>query len=80
MKPDTVRVPRAELVRLEAFLTAAVRRLAATPGVDSQQLAEEGEAVLLDLCAEWARDDTRKALWGEAGRPALPPAAKAGKA
>jgi hypothetical protein len=77
-KQDMVRIPRQDLQRLEAWITAATRRLADTPGIETQALAEQGEGVLLDLCAAWAKDDTRVALWGGEGvRPALPTPPKA---
>lgn len=71
---DFVRVPRAVLARVEGYLLQAVRRLADTPGVETQALAVEGEAVLLELAAARAQDDTRLTLWGPPGRPSLPSA------
>lgn len=68
-----VRIPRTELARMETWITAATQRLANVPGIETQALAEQGEIVLLDLVAAWARDDTRVALWGGEGvRPPLP--------
>lgn len=69
---DLVRIPRAPIDKVVAFLQAATRRLADTPGVETQALAIEGEAVLLELVAEVSRADLRLALWGPAGRPSLP--------
>lgn len=71
-KPEEVRIPRAALDKVVAFLQAATRRLADTPGVETQALAIEGEAVLLELVAAWAQADIRRELWGPAGRPAMP--------
>lgn len=76
---DEVRIPRAGIERLEDYLARAVRRLADTPGVETQQLANEGEDVLLELAASRAIDATRVALWGSAGRPSLPSVAKSNK-
>lgn len=76
---DLVRIPRGPLDRVVAFLQAATRRLADTPGVETQQLAIDGEAVLLELVAEVSRADLRLSLWGPAGRPSLPSPAKASR-
>lgn len=69
---DQSRIPRTTIERLDEYLQRAIRRLADTPGVETQQLAGEGEDVLLELAAARARDATRTALWGPAGRPSLP--------
>lgn len=76
---EEVRLPRAGVERLEDYLARAVRRLADTPGVETQQLAVEGEEVLLDLAASRAKDATRAALWGPSGRPSVPSAAKSNR-
>ena len=73
---DYVRLPRAEVARLEDYLARTVRRLIDTPGVETQALAIEGEGVLLELAASRARDDTKLLLWGPNGRPTLPAAGK----
>lgn len=78
-RPEDVRIPRVPLDKVVAFLQAATRRLADTPGVETQQLAIEGEAVLLELVAAWAQADVRRELWGPAGRPSLPSAPKSNK-
>lgn len=74
---DLIRIPRGMLSTLESYLMRAVRRMQQTPGMELQELSVEGEDVLLNLCALWARDDTRAALWGAGGRPTMPPPARA---
>lgn len=69
---DFVRVPRVVLARVEGYFLQAVRRLADTPGVETQALAVEGEHVLLELAAARAQDDMKLSLWGLPGRPSLP--------
>lgn len=79
-KQEDIRVSRVSLDQVVAFLEASTRRLADTPCVETQQLALEGEQVLLELAADMARADRRVALWGPAGRPSLPAAPKSNKA
>lgn len=76
---DFVRIPRSPLEKVVAFLQAATRRLADTPGVETQALAIDGESVLLELVAEVSRADLRLSLWGPGGRPTLPTQAKANR-
>lgn len=72
----SARIPRTTLQHMEDFITAATRLLADTPGIETQELAKEGEAALLDLMREWVTAETLLSLWGPGGKPRVPAAAK----
>lgn len=72
MTPQGVRIPRATLQHMEDFITAATRLLAETPGIETQALAKEGEAALLDLMTAWVQAETLLTLWGPGGKPRVP--------